>query len=204
MKEIEKKAHVPQHRFDEIKQRLIDEYGIPEHVVAEDDYYTMPPVTDHEKPRFRIRKNYNGQTVELQSIVANAKRKQMGSNGLENNDEIEFALHTNKDMNSFVDMMTSFGARYWYHKRKDKWIFVRKAEVEYHLELCTLPIGGREHCFLEIEGVFDPTGLSELEVHQALALIGRRIDGYFAQLGISDGVEERAYRELMGVEYPQN
>ncbi len=202
MKEIEKKAHVPQHRFDEIKQRLALEYGFPEHVVAEDNYYAMPPVANHEKPRFRIRKNYNGNTMELQNIVANTKRKQMSSSGLENNEEIEFELPTDKDLNAFVDMMTSFGARYWYHKRKDKWIFVCKAEVEYHLELCTLPIAGKEESFLEIEGVFDPAGLSELEVQQAVALISRRIDGYFVQFGISDGVEARAYRELMGVEYP--
>ena len=105
MKEVEKKARGPQHRFDEIKRRLTEIYGLPEHIVAEDTYYVMPQAAEESKKRFRIRKNYGGDPLQLRSIVANAKRKQMVLGNLENNVEHEFELRHEADMLSFVEMM---------------------------------------------------------------------------------------------------
>ena len=102
MKEVEKKARVPQHRYEEIKRRMTEIYGLPEHIVAEDTYYAMPPTSKENKNRFRIRKNYGGDPLQLQSIVANAKRKQTVLGNLENNVEHEFELRDEADLRSFV------------------------------------------------------------------------------------------------------
>lgn len=203
MKEVEKKARVPQHRFDEIKRRLTEIYGLPEHIVAEDTYYVMPQAAEESKKRFRIRKNYGGDPLQLRSIVANAKRKQMVLGNLENNVEHEFELRHEADMLSFVAMMEDFGARLWYTKHKDKWLFVNEGEVEYHLELCTVPIHGNDEHFLEIEGVYSAEKLSAIEEAALQQLIDRFITGVFEQMGIEKNVETRPYRELMGVEYPK-
>lgn len=203
MKEVEKKARVPQHRYEEIKRRLTEIYGLPEHIVAEDTYYAMPPTSDGNKNRFRIRKNYGGDPLQLQSIVANAKRKQTVLGNLENNVEHEFELRDEADLRGFVAMMEDFGAKLWYTKHKDKWLFVHKGDVEYHLELCTVPIHGNDEHFLEIEGVYsaDTPAIEEAALQQ---LIDRFITGIFAQFGIENAVETRPYRELMGVEYPKD
>lgn len=204
MKEVEKKARVPQHRYEEIKRRLTEIYGLPEHIVAEDTYYAMPPTSDGNKNRFRIRKNYGGDPLQLQSIVANAKRKQTVLGNLENNVEHEFELRDEADLRGFVAMMEDFGAKLWYTKHKDKWLFVHKGDVEYHLELCTVPIQGNDEHFLEIEGVYSADTLSAIEEAALQQLIDRFITGIFAQFGIENAVETRPYRELMGVEYPKD
>lgn len=202
MKEIEKKAHVPHNRYDEIKRCLIERYGVPQHVFAEDVYYALPPVAVGDKKRFRIRRNYSGNPLQLQSIVANAKRKQVRSDGLEDNVENEFEIRNEADLQSFLAMMEGFGAKRWYSKQKDKWLFLCHKEVEYHLELCTLPIGGQEEHFLEIEGVYTPVGMSDCNEERLVTAINFFIGRVFKTFGIDHAVEPRAYSVLMGEKFP--
>lgn len=202
MKEVEKKARVGAEEFNVVLRCLEQEYGNPEHLLAIDAYYTMPRKKDGEKPRFRVRRNYDGDTKVLKSIMANTKRKLVALDGLENNVETEFQLADEETASSFLDMMTAFGAKYWYTKGKEKFVFVAKGAVEYHLELCTLPIKGHKEHFLEIEGVFNPNKLTEYDEEETIKQVDMFIDMVFMQLGIEKSVEPRPYRELMGVEYP--
>jgi hypothetical protein len=80
---------------------------------------------------------------------------------------------------------------------------VHKGDVDYHLELCTVPIQGNDEHFLEIEGVYSADTLSAIEETALQQLIDCFITGVFEQFGIKDNVETRPYRKLMGVKYPQ-
>lgn len=203
MKEVEKKARVSRQMFEAVKQELTILYGSPEHILAQDFYYTMPPLKKGDKNRFRIRKNYSGYPLQLQSIVVNSKRKQTIFGNLENNVEHEFTLCDEAAIDSFTKMMSDFGAKAWYNKSKDKYVFVAVEEVEYHIELCTVPIRGVDEHFLEIEGVY-PEGLSETEEQAKNKAIDDFVTAVFRRFGIENAVETRPYRELMGVEYPKD
>ena len=178
-------------------------YGSPEHILAQDFYYTMPPLKNDDKNRFRIRKNYSGDPLQLQSIVVNSKRKQTIFGDLENNVEHEFTLCDDAAIGSFTEMMSDFGAKEWYNKSKDKYVFVAVEDVEYHIELCTVPIRGVDEHFLEIEGIY-PEGLSETEEQAKNKVIDDFITAVFRRFGIENAVETRPYRVLMGVEYPKD
>ena len=203
MKEVEKKARVPQRMYKAVEYELAMIYGVPEHIVAQDIYYAMPPSANGDKNRFRIRKNYSGEPLQLQSIVVNSKRKQVVFDNLENNVEHEFELRNEAAIDNFIDMMSDFGAKLWYTKSKEKYVYVTVEGVEYHIELCTVQIRGVCEHFLEIEGVY-PEGLSETEEKAKIAAIDGFITAVFKRFGIENAVEPRPYRELMGVQYPKD
>ena len=199
MREVEKKARVLDLDFDDVLQYLLKHYGESEHVFAEDIYYSMPGAKRECQTCFRIRKNYSGETLKLVGIVVNTKCKKMMLDNLENNIEIEFELPDQIAERNFVEMMIGFGAKYWYTKKKGKYVFKYNKDVEYHIELCTLPIGGRDEHFLEIEGVFDSENLSAVAEEAIVSVINSFIDNLFVKLGLEKNVEPRPYRVLLGV-----